>query len=82
MTHPVLKLVADLPLATRTRLARILAPAPEPIAILGMGCRFPAADSPDALWRFLVDGGDAIREVPGDRWPIDAYYDADPYWRY
>ncbi|MGI9180315.1 MAG: type I polyketide synthase, partial [Longimicrobiaceae bacterium] len=50
----------------------------EPIAIVGMGCRFPGgANDPDALWRLLVEGVDAIREVPADRWDLDAYYDAD-----
>ena len=51
----------------------------EPIAIVGMGCRFPGgATSPDAFWRLLHDGVDAITEVPRDRWDIDAYYDPDP----
>ena len=51
----------------------------EPIAVMGMGCRFPGgADSPQAFWRMLCDGGDAICEVPADRWNIDDYYDPDP----
>jgi acyl transferase domain-containing protein/SAM-dependent methyltransferase/acyl carrier protein len=51
----------------------------EPLAVIGLGCRFPGgADSPDAFWRLLRDGQDAIVEVPADRWDIDAYYDADP----
>ena len=50
----------------------------EQIAIVGMGCRFPGADGPDAYWRLLVDGVDAIGEVPADRWDIGAYYDPDP----
>ncbi|HWE60508.1 MAG TPA: polyketide synthase, partial [Chloroflexota bacterium] len=50
-----------------------------PIAIVGMGCRFPGgADDPEAFWRLLRDGVDAIVEVPPDRWDVDAYYDADP----
>jgi len=51
----------------------------EPIAIIGMGCRFPGgASSPEAFWRLLHDGVDAISEVPPDRWAVDAYYDPDP----
>src|SRR6476661_2975763 len=50
----------------------------EPVAIVGLGCRFPAAADPDAFWRLLADGVDAMREVPRDRWDIDALYDAAP----
>lgn len=48
----------------------------EPIAIIGMACRFPGgADSPEAYWRLLHNGVNAVKEVPKDRWDIDAYYD-------
>lgn len=51
----------------------------EPVAIIGMACRFPGgADDPDAFWRLLKSGADAITEVPRDRWDIDALYDPDP----
>lgn len=51
----------------------------EPIAIVGIGCRFPGgADGPDAFWRLLRDGVHATREVPPDRWDVDRFYDADP----
>jgi acyl transferase domain-containing protein/acyl carrier protein len=50
----------------------------EPIAVVGMACRVPGADSPDALWRLLLDGGDPIVEVPPDRWSLDQWYDPDP----
>ena len=50
----------------------------EPIAIIGLGCRFPSAKDPDAYWQLLRDGVDAISEIPPDRWLVDAYYDADP----
>ncbi len=51
----------------------------ESIAVVGMGCRFPGrADGPDAFWRLLRDGIDAVGEVPGDRWNVDDFYDPDP----
>ena len=51
----------------------------EPIAIIGMACRFPGgADNPEQFWQLLHDGVDAITEFPSDRWDIDQYYDADP----
>ncbi|GMV90393.1 MAG: hypothetical protein AMXMBFR82_01710 [Candidatus Hydrogenedentota bacterium] len=49
----------------------------EPIAIVGMSCRFPGAKNPDAFWELLRDGGDAIREIPADRWNFDTLYDPD-----
>jgi acyl transferase domain-containing protein/acyl carrier protein len=50
----------------------------EPIAIIGMGCRFPGAENPNAFWRLLAMGEDAIREFPPSRWNIDEFYDPDP----
>ncbi|MER7841077.1 type I polyketide synthase, partial [Streptomyces sp. NPDC096040] len=52
----------------------------EPIAIVGMACRFPSdIRSPEQLWRFLLDGGDGITEFPADRgWELDSLFDADP----
>jgi acyl transferase domain-containing protein/surfactin synthase thioesterase subunit len=47
----------------------------EPIAILGMSCRFPGAKHPDDFWQLICNGVDAITEVPGDRWDIEALYD-------
>ena len=49
------------------------------VAVVGIGCRFPGgADGPDAFWRMLMAGTDAIVEVPPDRWDADAWYDPDP----
>lgn len=46
-------------------------PEHEPIAVIGMGCRFPGAPDPDSYWRLLVDGRDAITGVPGGRWATE-----------
>ncbi|WP_299556586.1 type I polyketide synthase [uncultured Mycolicibacterium sp.] len=53
-------------------------PADEPIAIIALACRFPGASDPEAFWRLLADGVDAITEVPADRFDIDEFYDPDP----
>ena len=51
----------------------------EPLAIVGVGCRFPGgADSPEKFWQLVVDGVDAISEIPADRWDVDELYDPDP----
>ncbi|SPE63392.1 Erythronolide synthase, modules 1 and 2 [Streptomyces netropsis] len=52
----------------------------EPIAIVGMSCRYPGgAHTPEDLWRLLVDGADVISEFPADRgWDADALFDPDP----
>ena len=43
----------------------------EPIAIIGIGCRFPGGvNDPKSFWQFLQNGTDAVREVPADRWDI------------
>lgn len=50
-----------------------------PIAIVGVGCRYPGGiDSLDTLWRIVRDGVDAVSEIPSDRWNVDEYYDPDP----
>ena len=51
----------------------------EPIAVIGIGCRFPGGVStPDTYWELLCNGVDAIMEVPASRWDIDAYYRPAP----
>ena len=50
----------------------------EPIAVVGMGCRFPGGvDNPDEYWKLLQDGRSGIVPVPPERWDADAYYSAD-----
>src|SRR5262245_17502522 len=51
----------------------------EPIAIVGMGCRFPGGvTDPETFWQLLWEGRDAITEVPPTRWPLEAYYNPTP----
>jgi hypothetical protein len=53
----------------------------EPIAITGMGCRFPGGvTDPRSFWTLLMNGKDAIAEVPPDRWSVDKFCDSDPTW--
>ena len=50
----------------------------EPIAIVGIGCRFPGgANDPASFWRSLRDGVEGISEVPAARWNADDYFDDD-----
>ena len=50
----------------------------EPIAVIGIGCRFPgSANTADDFWAVLHEGVDAIVEIPPQRWDLDAYYDAN-----
>jgi acyl transferase domain-containing protein len=61
-----------------TRLEEIKYQAHEPIAVIGMACRFPGAASPETFWELLRDGIDAVAPVPAARWNVDAYYDLTP----
>jgi acyl transferase domain-containing protein/acyl carrier protein len=51
----------------------------EPIAIVGIGCRFPGGvDRPGALWDLLVEGRDVIRPIARDGIELDRFYDPEP----
>ena len=49
----------------------------EPIAIIGIGCRFPGAKDAQAFWQLLCQGVDAISEVPIERWDVTGFYSQD-----
>ncbi|MBF0437480.1 MAG: SDR family NAD(P)-dependent oxidoreductase [Magnetococcales bacterium] len=54
-------------------------PQREPLAIIGMGCRFPGgANSPAAFWEMLKSGADGVIDTPPDRWSLGRFYDQDP----
>ncbi|MGI9385439.1 MAG: SDR family NAD(P)-dependent oxidoreductase [Methyloligellaceae bacterium] len=48
------------------------------VAIIGIGCRFPGADGPDAFWSLLERRGSGIAEIPANRWSLEGFYDPDP----
>ncbi len=79
MANPLEQLINSLSPEKRAILATMLQPAPEPVAIIGMSCRFPGgANSPEEFWRLLQQGKDGISEIPANRWDWRDYYDPDP----
>jgi acyl transferase domain-containing protein len=65
---------------TRRRLHEAESRLAEPIAIVGMGCRYPGGvRSPEELWELLAAGGDAVSGLPEDRgWELDTLPNPDP----
>ncbi|WP_119184978.1 type I polyketide synthase [Mycobacterium decipiens] len=64
----------------RARLREYEQRATEPIAVVGIGCRFPGGvDTPDELWEVVSEGRDLVSEFPTDRgWDVEGLYDPDP----
>lgn len=84
--YPTIELLANY-LANEHQPVKAATPSPiqppntftkEPIAIVGLSCRFPQAPNPQAFWELLRNGVDAISEVPSDRWDVDAFHSNDP----
>jgi len=51
----------------------------EPIAIVGLSCRFPGgANTPEAYWDLLASGAETLREIPEDRWRWQEFFNPDP----
>jgi len=65
---------------TRRRLREVEKKSREPVAIIGMGCRFPGGvDDPEQLWTLLTAGTDAVSGLPSTRgWDLDGLYHPDP----
>ncbi|MFZ1178725.1 MAG: type I polyketide synthase, partial [Mycobacterium sp.] len=64
----------------RARLREYEQRATEPVAVVGIGCRFPSGvDSPEELWEVVSEGRDLVSEFPTDRgWDVEGLFDPDP----
>lgn len=76
-TSPAQRILQALQQANR-RLEIVTARVHEPIAVVGMACRFPGANTPEEYWALLEAGRDMMSEIPASRWDVNAYYDPVP----
>jgi len=81
--HPTIEKLASwffdpAPAASPAAATSARSPHDEPIAVIGLSCRFPGANDPDSFWELLAHGKSAIVEVPSSRWNVDALYDPAP----
>ena len=68
-----------LALDQQEKIAALEERASQPLAIVGMACRFPGGvKSPGDFWRLMDEGRDAIGPIPADRWDAEALFDPDP----
>ena len=51
--------------------------ADDDIVVVGVGCKFPGADNLEEFWRVLANGENHLKEIPKERWNVDAFYDSD-----
>jgi acyl transferase domain-containing protein/acyl carrier protein len=63
----------------KNRISELESRIGEPIAIVGLACRFPGADAPEAFWSVLERGEDRIREIPAQR-IISTWHEGVPRW--
>src|SRR3984957_17030620 len=61
----------------RRRLAELADSPPEPVAIIGMACRYPGGETVEDFWDLLREGRSSVTEVPAARWNADDYYDPE-----
>jgi acyl transferase domain-containing protein/NADPH:quinone reductase-like Zn-dependent oxidoreductase/NADP-dependent 3-hydroxy acid dehydrogenase YdfG/acyl carrier protein len=61
----------------RKRLDDIETARREPFAIVGLGCRFPGADGPEAYWNVLASGCDVVTQIPAERWNSGSVFGRD-----